>query len=466
MVVYATIAPKKQAKEMENLLANLKQVVCNDTSLRYYQFENKQKIYNEWQEYKSVMLQMPTGTGKTRLFVSIVNDILACRMHDEIIPSVLLMVHRKELVNQIAETLASYGLEYGIIQAGTEESRFCHIQVASVQSLVRRLQRWGRIRFEFVIIDEAHHTPSPTYMKILDTFSDSKLLGVTATPHRLDYWGFAHIFDKLIVSPDPMEFIKSGFLSNYDYYSVPPECPIVDEINAIPIEKGDFAEDSLIRLLDCGSIRSQVVDSYMKYGCGKKAIVYTINKAHNKHLCEEYKKRGINAVTIDCDTTSVERKQLLDAFKKGDIQIICNVNILSEGFDCPDVEVIQLTRPTYSLSMYLQQVGRGLRASPGKSKAIFIDNVGSYLRLGLPSDHRSWEEYFNRKPMKIKPRTVEPSISVNLPDGDIDEGNDEMSLVYSTAPEEEAVEKAIETSNTPKTVNKKLDPILLLASYL
>ena len=115
--------------------------------------------------------------------------------------------------------------------------------------------------------------------------------------------------------------------------------------------------------------------------------------------------------------------------------------------------------------MYLQQVGRGLRASPGKSKAIFIDNVGSYLHLGLPSDHRSWEEYFNRKPMKIKPRTVEPSISVNLPDGDIDEGNDEMSLVYSTAPEE-AVEKAIETSNTPKTVNKKLDPILLLASYL
>ena len=316
---------------MKELLPSLKQVACNDDSLRYYQFENKLKIYNEWQNCKSVMLQMPTGTGKTRLFVSIVNDILACRMHDGIIPSLLLLVHRKELVNQIAETLASYGLEYGIIQAGTEESRFCHIQVASVQSLVRRLQRWGRIRFEFVIIDEAHHTPSPTYMKILDTFSDSKLLGVTATPHRLDYWGFAHIFDKLIVSPDPMEFIKSGFLSNYEYYSVPPECPIVDEINAIPIEKGDFAEDYLLGLLDCGSIRAQVVDSYMKYGCGKKAIVYTINKAHNKHLCEEYKKRGINAVTIDCDTTSVERKQLLDAFKKGNIQIICNVNILSEG---------------------------------------------------------------------------------------------------------------------------------------
>lgn len=450
---------------MKELLPSLKLVACNDDSLRYYQFENKLKIYNEWQNCKSVMLQMPTGTGKTRLFVSIVNDILSCRMHDGIIPSVLLMVHRKELVNQIAETLASYGLEFGIIQAGAEESRFCHIQVASVQTLVRRLQRWGRVRFEFVIIDEAHHTPSPTYMKILDAFSDSKLLGVTATPHRLDYWGFAHIFDKLIVSPDPMEFIKSGFLSNYDYYSVPPECPIVDEINAIPIEKGDFAEDSLIRLLDCGSIRSQVVDSYMKYGCGKKAIVYTINKAHNKHLCEEYQKRGINAVTIDCDTPQSERKQLLDEFKKGKIQIICNVNILSEGFDCPDVEVVQITRPTYSLSMYLQQVGRGLRVFPGKDKSVFIDNVGSYLRFGLPSEHRSWEKYFDRRPTSVRQQIQGSTDTDPQQDGKIEEGNEEVRLVYSTTPEE-TVEKATGTSNTQPIVNKKLAPILLLASYL
>ena len=450
---------------MKELLPSLKQVVCNDDSLRYYQFENKLKIYNEWQTCNSVMLQMPTGTGKTRLFVSIVNDILACRMHDGIIPSVLLLVHRKELVNQIAETLASYGLEYGIIQAGTEEDRYSHIQVASVQSLVRRLQRWGKVRFEFVIIDEAHHTPSPTYMKILDAFSDSKLLGVTATPHRLDYWGFAHIFDKLIVSPDPMEFIKSGFLSNYDYYSVPPECPIVDEINAIPIEKGDFAEDSLIRLLDCGSIRSQVVDSYMKYGCGKKAIVYTINKVHNKHLCEEYQKRGINAVTIDCDTPQSERKQLLDEFKKGKIQIICNVNILSEGFDCPDVEVVQITRPTYSLSLYLQQVGRGLRVSPGKDKSVFIDNVGSYLRFGLPSEHRNWEKYFDRRPTSVRQQLQVSTNTDSQQDGKIEEGNEEVRLVYSTTPPK-AVNQTTTTSNSQPTVNKKLAPILLLASYL
>ena len=451
---------------MKELLASLKQVVSNDTSLRYYQFDNKLKIYSEWSTCDSVMLQMPTGTGKTRLFSSIVNDIVACRMRDCVMPNVLLMVHRKELVNQIAETLAAYGLNYGIIQSGTREDRSSRIQIASVQTLVRRLDKWGKVLFDFIIIDEAHHTPSPTYMKILDTFSSAKLLGVTATPHRLDYWGFAHIFDKLIVSPDPMEFIKSGFLSNYDYYSVPPECPIVDEINAIPIEKGDFAEDSLIRLLDCGSIRSQVVDSYMKYGCGKKAIVYTINKAHNKHLCEEYQKRGINAVTIDCDTPQSERKQLLNEFKKGKIQIICNVNILSEGFDCPDVEVVQITRPTYSLSMYLQQVGRGLRVSPGKDESVFIDNVGSYLRFGLPSEHRSWEKYFDRRPTSVR-QQIQGSTDIDpQQDGKIEEGNEEVRLIYSTAPEKADEKTTTATPNTQQTINKKLAPILLLASYL
>lgn len=449
---------------MKELLPSLKQVVCNDDSLRFYQFENKLKIYNEWQNCKSVMLQMPTGTGKTRLFVSIVNDILSCRMHNGVIPSVLLLVHRKELVSQIAETLASYGLEYGIIQAGAEESRFCHIQVASVQTLVRRLQRWGRVRFEFVIIDEAHHTPSPTYMKILDTFSDSKLLGVTATPYRKDGWGFAHIFEKLIVSPDPIEFVKSGFLSDYDYYSVPYKSSIVQGINSVPIEKGDFAEDSLVHLLDRRSIRTQVVESYIKYGCGKKTIVFTINKNHSLHLCEEYNKRGINAATIDCDTPSNKRRRILNAFKNGAIEVLLNVNLFTEGFDCPDVEVIQLARPTLSLAMYLQQVGRGLRTSHNKGKALFIDNVGQYLLFGLPTEHRTWEKYWDGTPTSILLRKLPPVVQKPKVT-QIKEGNEEIRLIYSTAPEK-SVEKTTATPNLQQTVNKKLAPILLLASYL
>ena len=450
---------------MKELLPSLKQVVCNDNSLRFYQFENKLKIYNEWQNCKSVMLQMPTGTGKTRLFVSIVNDILSCRMHNGVIPNVLLLVHRKELVSQIAETLASYGLEYGIIQAGVAEKRTCHIQVASVQSLVRRLDRWEKVRFEFIIIDEAHHTPANTYLWILDAFPGTKLLGVTATPYRKDGWGFAHIFDKLVVSPEPIEFIRGGFLSNYDNYSVPSKSPIIQGINSVPIEKGDFAEDSLIHLLDRSSIRTQIVDSYMKYGYGKKAIVFTINKEHNKHLCEEYRKRGINAATIDCDTSSCERKRIIDAFRVGNIQVLLNVNLFTEGFDCPDVEVIQLARPTLSLAMYLQQVGRGLRTSPNKSKSLFIDNVGLYLFFGLPSDHRSWDKYWDSTPMLLFQKLVSPDSRSPKDTYKIKEGNEEVRLIYSTATEK-AIEKPIVTSTPTQKDNEKLAPILLLDTYL
>ena len=449
---------------MKILLSTLLQLVCNDTSLRVYQFENKLRIYNEWQNCNSVLLQMPTGTGKTRLFSSIVSDIRSCTMKDDVMPSVLLIVHRKELVNQIAETLASYGLKYGIIQSGVEEERYCHVQVASVQTLVRRLQRWGKIRFEFVIIDEAHHAPAKTYMKILDTFSGAKLLGVTATPHRLDGWGFAHIFEKLIVSDDVGKFIENGFLANYDYYSVPSDSSIVETINSLPTELGDYSDEDIRKYLDIGSVRARVVDSYLKFGKGKKCIVYAWDTLHNNNLCKDYRSRGINAVTIDYHTPPLERKQILDAFKRGEIQVLCNVLLFTEGFDCPDVEVIQLARPTWSLVLFLQQVGRGLRISPGKEKAIFIDNVGSYTKFGLPSTHRNWQAFFNSTP-----KVIHPWGYVGLGGGScesgVNEGNEEVRLIYSTAPEK-SVENTTATSNVQQTVNKKLAPILLLASYL
>ena len=450
---------------MKKIIDQLKMYACNDTSLRPYQFDYKLKVYSEWAYSDSVMLQMPTGTGKTRLFSSVVNDIFLCSMYYGCVKRVLLIAHRTELVFQISNTLASYGLEHGIILSGTPENTETLIQVASVYTLSRRLESWGNIAFDFIIIDEAHHAPAQTYMTILDFFTNAKLLGVTATPHRLDGWGFAHIFDKLIVSPSPMDFIKSGFLSDYDYYSVSSNNPIIGDIDSLPTEMGDFAENALVNLLDSSSIRAQVVDSYIKFASGKQGIVYTINKAHNYHLCEEYNHRGIKAVAIDSDTSAYDRKKLLGLFKEGKIQIICNVNLFTEGFDCPGIEVVQLVRPTLSLAMYLQQVGRGLRICPNKDRALFIDNVGLYLRFGLPSHHRNWEKYFNRQPINIIQSTSERDERIPRTEKSIEEGNEEVRLVYSTTPPK-AADQTAETSNTPKTVNKKLAPILLLASYL
>lgn len=436
-----------KSEEMKELLSNMKQLACNDISLRYYQFDNKLKIYNEWENCNSVMLKMPTGTGKTRMFVSIVKNILSCTKHDGTIPAVLLLVHRKELVNQISDTLTAYNLSYGVIQSCTEEKPSSHIQVASVQSLVRRLDRWGKNVFDFIIIDEAHHAPAKNYMKILGTFPGAKLLGVTATPYRIDGTGFSHIFDKLIVSHEIRKFISSGFLSNYDYYSVPPDSSIVKDIDSITdFEANDYEKKALARYLDIEPIRTQVVNSYIKHAGGKKAIIYTINKAHNRHLCQEYQKRGVCAAAIDCDTPLHERKRILNAFRKDEIRVLCNVNLFTEGFDCPDVEVVQLARATKSLSLFLQQVGRGLRTSPTKKKAILIDNVGLYLNFGLPSSSRNWEDFFDFEAPTSPRQAKNSKRHTSKCSWNRDEGNEEVQLIFSTAPEKTA-EKALLVQN-------------------
>ena len=193
----------------------------NDISLRDYQKENKSKIYELWKEKRSVMLQMPTGTGKTRLFSSLLKDIQNYSVDKDISIDCLVMVHRQELVEQIVGELhRNYGLEAGIIQAGYKQNPERNIQVASVQTLSRRLHIWKEKQFDIVIVDEAHHVPAESYKNIINSYPTAKLLGVTATPYRLSGEGFTDIFEELIISPSVKQFIEKGVLSQYDYYSV------------------------------------------------------------------------------------------------------------------------------------------------------------------------------------------------------------------------------------------------------
>lgn len=367
-----------------------------DTSLRPYQKDNKEKIYEVWKDKRSVMLQMPTGTGKTRLFSSIIKDIESYSTTHGIELTCLVMVHRMELIDQIVKTLMnSYGLESGIIQAGFRQNPELPLQVASVQTLSRRLEKWTEKKFDFIIVDEAHHVPADSYLKIINAFPEAKLLGVTATPYRLSGEGFTDIFDELIVSPSVKEFIDMGVLSKYDYYSVRPNSEIQRDLDQLKrFQGGDYTDADMTRVCDNDHIRAQVVETYLKYAKGKKGIIYTINKVHNYNLCQDFREHGIKTVAIDSSTPSEVRNKYIEDFKEGKIDIICNVNIFSEGFDCPDIEFIQLARPTQSLSMFLQQVGRGLRISEGKEKCLFLDNVGLYNRFGFPSTKRKWHYHF------------------------------------------------------------------------
>lgn len=410
-----------------------------DEQLRDYQLDNKLKIYNLWIDNQSVMLQMPTGTGKTRLFASIVKDIHNLGIQNKKAYKVLILAHRQELIKQISENIGvRYGIAHGKIMSKNWEEEFYPTQVASIQTLVRRLDKWEYKDFDFIIIDEAHHALAKTYIKICDTFPKAKILGVTATPYRLGKESLKKIFETLIVSYSIGHFIKNGYLSEYEYYSIKPNSKIqnlIDDISEFDFD-GDYAEKALSNTFDKDKIRANLWETYLKYASGKKGIIYTINKRHNEHVCKMFNDAGVITSAIDSDTNTEERNKIVRDFKTGNIQILCNVNIFSEGFDCPDVEFIQLARPTKSLSMYLQQVGRGFRTHEEKEKVIFLDNVGLYNRFGLPSANRMWQNHFEGK--NISEDEYKPSsknndeISFIEIEPDIEEGNEKIELIFST----------------------------------
>ncbi len=430
---------------MDNILFDkLKKYVDTDKSLRDYQRDNKLKVYEAWENCQSVMLQMPTGTGKTRVFASIIKDIRYYSEEAKRAFKVLVLVHRKELVDQIDEELGyRYGLAHGIIQSGDRERKKYPIQIASVQTLIKRLDNWTDKEFDFIIIDEAHHTTAESYQKIIKAFPHAKLLGVTATPCRLSGEGFTGTFEKLILSPSVKQFIDDGYLCQYDYYSVAKSSFIQKEIDSIKkFSNGDYAEQEMERICNNDRIRAQVVETYLKYANGKKGIVYTINKTHNRNLCDEFCGKGIEAVAMDSSTPKDIREKNIEDFKNGKIQIICNVNLFTEGFDCPNIEFVQLARPTKSLTLYLQQVGRGLRISENKEKTLFLDNVGLYNKFGFPSSHRHWMLHFEGKTSKEesdkKPRkdNIDIEITKRTRKQNLDEGNEKVHLIQTSLDDE------------------------------
>lgn len=413
---------------------------AQDTTLRDYQIDNKRKIYLAWQKHRSIMLQMPTGTGKTRLFVSIVRDLHHWGARNKRAVKILILAHRKELIEQIDETLGlKYHQVHGIIMSQNMEQRKYPVQIGSVPTLTRRLDRWISKEFDIIIIDEAHHVKARSYKEIIKQFPNAKILGVTATPYRLNGAGFRPEFDELIVSDPVSTFIKKGYLSDYHYYSISSSSGLQAEIDTMKIDKldGDYLDSEMMNVMDRQEIRAKIVNTYLKYAKGKKGIVYTVNKEHNQHIKDQFTSVGVKAEVVTSDTPKEERDAIVNKFRNGDIDVLCNVNIFSEGFDCPDIEFVQLARPTCSLAMYLQQVGRGLRPAEGKNHTIILDNVGLYNKFGFPSAKRKWRHHFEGKDVKeIEPSELEleqeEGFRVVTP---IEEGDEQVQLLHDSKTE-------------------------------
>ncbi len=425
----------------------------DDAGLFDYQREMKSSLYEAWSDVRSVMCQMPTGTGKTHLLVSVVRVYV--RSYGR---PVWIVVHRIELVEQIASTLLQYGVPHGRIVSGSPRNGAL-VQVVSIQTLNALLKlkvesgessliengelkvesdeetsliENGKLKVEndaagnntvnlrqnhiskklkvendaiqglglqkpgLLVIDEAHHAPARSYVRLWELLPDAYKLGLTATPCRLNRGGFTALFDKLLTSHSVSRFIEEGRLALFDYLSILPDSTAQHRVDSLSKRgaDGDYSLKEMGTILDCAEAIDQLYDSYRTFALGKKGIIYAVNRAHSLHICDCYRSHGVRIASIDSRTPSEERRTCVERYAKGEIDVLVNVDIFSEGFDCPAVEFIQLARPTLSLSKYLQQVGRGLRIHPNKVRTVILDQVGLYLQFGLPTEERDWQRLF------------------------------------------------------------------------
>ena len=424
-----------------------------------YQEDMKERIEKALRLHRSVMAQMPTGTGKTVLLASVVESFL--REHSNC--NVWIVAHRRELVSQIRETIervfskthpssltikedfsnhpvnsskitpSLFTLKEGSTshpgpltlrgEGGNRPTRCSEplrskvggpskvspdclsasafnvpIKAVSIQWLSKH---YDEIEEEpgMIVIDEAHHALAKTYKGMWDRFPKAKFLGLTATPCRLNGKGFTDLFDVLVQSWSVPEFISKGRLATYDFVSIKSDGVtqrLIDSLQKRGAD-GDYQNKEMDMLLNKKPSIERLYQSLEEFGKDRKGIVYAINISHAQKITKLYQENGVKAIAIDSKTPATERQQDIEAFKKGDIQVLVNVDIFSEGFDCPDVEFVQLARPTLSLAKYLQMVGRGLRVAKGKKNCVIIDNVGLYRVFGLPSQVWNWNAMFEGK---------------------------------------------------------------------
>ena len=374
--------------------------MARNDGLRDYQQEMKLRLFEEWELHRSVMVQMPTGTGKTHLLAAVVKEFLC---GGGVGMRVWIVAHRRELVEQIEETVARYGMgkepdksaKNGRTGKDSMPEESGRVRVFSIQWLSRNRKIMDG-QPDLIVIDEAHHALAETYRELWKRYPEARKLGMTATPCRLNRKGFTDLFDTLITSWSIAEFIGRGWLSSFDYVSIranSSEQRLIDSLKKRGAD-GDYQVKEMNAVLNRETGIRQLYESVRRYAAGKKGIVYAVSIAHARQIAAYYSLHGVESVAIDSRTPALERKELVEDFRRGKISVLVNVDIFSEGFDCPDVEFVQLARPTLSLAKYLQQVGRGLRKSDNKESCMLIDNVGLHRIFGLPVRDRDWEAMF------------------------------------------------------------------------
>lgn len=353
--------------------------------LRPYQNELVDGVAQAWREgFMAPCIVLGCGGGKSCIVAEIARRTTWRGKR------VLFLVHRQELIQQIFKTFVRWGVDMS----------YCDIMM--VQTATRRINKLPRP--SLIITDENHHSPAKSYTNIYAAFSDVRRVGVTATPCRLNGDGLGDVNDKLIIGPETKWLIDNNYLAPYDYYA-----PRVADLTGLHIKMGEYVTADIERTMIRKGVFGDVIGYYKQLANGKKAICYCSSVKHSEAQAEAFRAAGISAQHIDGSTPTAQRSAIIEGFRKGEITILCNVDLISEGFDVPDCECAILLRPTQSLTLYIQQSMRCMRYRSGK-KAIIIDHVGNYARFGMPDEHREWTLEKQQK----KLRNQAPEVKVKM----------------------------------------------------
>jgi DNA repair protein RadD len=347
-------------------------------NLRPYQSVMVDGIRAALRDHQSVIGVAPCGAGKTVMF-----SYIASRAREKG-KRIGIFAHRSELLDQISRTLRMFNVPHALITAGSSIDMRHTVFVCSAQTYARRIPQVPR--FDLIVVDEAHHcTTGSTWAKCLEHSPQAKVIGVSATPERLDGRGLGEMFKTMVEGPTMRELIEGGSLTKYRYFE-----PNRIDTSQIHTLGGDFKRDEAEAAVDKPSITGNAVVQYRKHLNGYPTVSFCTSVKHAEHVAEDFRSNGFTSASIDGRMDKVTRKGIIDDFSAGKINVLTSADLISEGFDVPGIHGCILLRPTKSLSIYIQQVGRAVRLCAGKDRAIILDHVGNRERHGLPDDDREW----------------------------------------------------------------------------
>jgi superfamily II DNA or RNA helicase len=366
-------------------------------TLRPYQLQAVNEIRQGYQHaHRSVLFVLPTGGGKTVLFSHITRETAARGNR------VCVLVHRAELLRQASASLTALGVPHGLIAAGRSMNLAAPVQVASVQSLARRLHLIPQEFFQLLVIDEAHHSNAGTWAKVLQHCASARVLGVTATPCRSDGRGLGEFYSHMVLGPTPAELTDAGFLAPARVLAPPGP-----SLLGLRKRMGDFDMSQAGQMLQAGQAMGDCLAHYRQHLDGQTAIAFCCSVAHAEAVADLFNRHGVVAASIDGTMDAGRREQLLAELGAGRLKVLTSCQLIGEGVDVPSVAGCILLRPTQSVSLHLQMIGRCLRPQPGK-RAVILDHVGNTQRLGHHLEDRQWTLDGTPK----KDREAAPSVKV------------------------------------------------------